>query len=221
MVESDSERLLVAPSSLLLEDRELLQPPCNTAAAAGAYAVFTARQVAFMDGERLLGEEAAALAGRFPERVYQRTRDFLGKPAKHASVQDLLVVQHLPYEVLEQPDRKTVLIKDQTGQEHSAEELVVRSLTDRPARSTPPRSSWCVARETDRQIDRLARSTPPRSSWCIARQTGRQTDRPGALRRGARGAALDGQTVGKPLERRLHGPRASNDHQAHWARHHP
>lgn len=33
----------------------------------------TAAQVAFVDGQRLLGEEAAALGVRFPGRVYARS----------------------------------------------------------------------------------------------------------------------------------------------------
>ena len=32
----------------------------------------TSAQLAFIDGDRLLGEEAAALAVRYPERVYAR-----------------------------------------------------------------------------------------------------------------------------------------------------
>ena len=32
----------------------------------------TAAQVAFVEGDRLLGEEAAALAVRYPDRVFSR-----------------------------------------------------------------------------------------------------------------------------------------------------
>ena len=145
----------------------------------------TSAQVAFVDGDRLLGEEAAALAARYPDRVYTRcvpaplltdglagstqmcsaccnaqaytpqcrqdfsskrtdgpvnrlsslqegsvlhmgrTRDLLGKPAQHSSVQDLLQNSKLPYAVTEDPSRRTVALKVHTGEEYTAEELVV------------------------------------------------------------------------------------------------
>ncbi len=37
--------------------------------------------VSFSGGERALGDEAAALAGRYPERVFLKPREFLGVPA--------------------------------------------------------------------------------------------------------------------------------------------
>ena len=82
--------------------------------------------MAFVNGERLLGEEAAALQARYPDRVYQRTRDLLGKPADHASVRKLLEEKHLPYDVSAAPERGTVQITAAAGQAHTAEELVVR-----------------------------------------------------------------------------------------------
>lgn len=50
----------------------------------------TSAQVGFVNGERLVGEEAAALGTRFPATVYQRTRDLLGKRVDHASVRPRL-----------------------------------------------------------------------------------------------------------------------------------
>ncbi len=88
-----------------------------------------------MNGERLLGEEAAALQARYPDRVYQRTRDLLGKPADHASVRKLLEEKHLPYDVSAAPERGTVQITAAAGQAHTAEELVVRPL--RPPQYIP------------------------------------------------------------------------------------
>ena len=82
--------------------------------------------MAFVNGERLLGEEAAALQARYPDKVYQRTRDLLGKAADHASVRQLLELRHLPYEVSAAPDRGTVQLTAAAGQTHTAEELVVR-----------------------------------------------------------------------------------------------
>lgn len=85
----------------------------------------TSAQVGFVNGERLLGEEAAALGNRFPGTVYQRTRDLLGKPAEHESVQQLLKSYHLPYEMSPVPERGTVRLSSGVGLEHTAEELVV------------------------------------------------------------------------------------------------
>lgn len=86
----------------------------------------TSAQVGFVNGERLLGEEAAALGNRFPGTVYQRTRDLLGKPAEHESVQQLLKSYHLPYEMSAVTERGTVRLSSGVGLEHTAEELVVR-----------------------------------------------------------------------------------------------
>ena len=95
----------------------------------------TSAQVAFVNGERLLGEEAAALQARYPDKVYQRTRDLLGKHADHASVRKLLEEKHLPYAVSAAPDRGTVQMTVAAGQAHTAEELVVRPL--RPHHDAP------------------------------------------------------------------------------------
>ncbi|KAK9811690.1 hypothetical protein WJX72_008444 [[Myrmecia] bisecta] len=88
----------------------------------------TSAQVAFIDGDRLLGEEAAALNVRYPDRVYAKSRDLLGKPAKHDSVQSMLNTAYLPYEVVEDAQRKTVSIKTHSGEQYSAEELVASIL---------------------------------------------------------------------------------------------
>ena len=96
-----------------------------------------------MNGERLLGEEAAALQARYPDRVYQRTRDLLGKPADHASVRKLLDQKHLPYDVSAAPDRGTVQITAAAGQAHTAEELVVRLPRHTLAEPLDKQSSQC------------------------------------------------------------------------------
>ncbi|CAL5229767.1 g13152 [Coccomyxa viridis] len=84
----------------------------------------TSAQLAFIEGDRLLGEEAAALAVRYPDRVYARTRDLVGKLALHDDVSKLLTQNLLPYTIVEDPDRKTVGIKTQKGDVVSAEALV-------------------------------------------------------------------------------------------------
>ncbi|CAL8469535.1 g9076 [Coccomyxa elongata] len=88
----------------------------------------TSAQVAFVDGDRLLGEEAAALAVRYPDRVYARTRDLLGKLAASDAVGSLLTENHLPYTIVEDAQRKTVAVKAHTGELLSAEALVASIL---------------------------------------------------------------------------------------------
>ena len=55
-----------------------------------------------------------------------RTRDLTGKLALHDDVSELLTQNLLPYTIVEDPERKTVAIKTQTGDTVSAEALVVR-----------------------------------------------------------------------------------------------
>ncbi|XP_073000224.1 heat shock 70 kDa protein 17 [Typha latifolia] len=55
--------------------------------------------VAFHDGNRLVGEEAAGIAARYPEKVYARVRDMVGKPYKF--VKDLVDSLYLPFDLVE------------------------------------------------------------------------------------------------------------------------
>ena len=130
----------------------------------------TSAQVAFVGGDRLLGEEAAALGVRFPDRVYarwpagartagrlhatmlprmhphpcaavssrllcaaRRSRDLLGKPAAHASVEVLLRSSYLPYTLVGAPPRGPAARRAAPGEVYSAEVLTVR----------PPAASSC------------------------------------------------------------------------------
>ncbi|EIE21504.1 HSP70-domain-containing protein [Coccomyxa subellipsoidea C-169] len=88
----------------------------------------TSAQVAFVDGDRLLGEEAAALSVRYPDRVYARTRDLVGKLAASEAIGSLLADNHLPYTIVEDEQRKTVSLKTHTGELLSAEALVASIL---------------------------------------------------------------------------------------------
>lgn len=54
--------------------------------------------VSFSNGERLLAEEAAGINVRYPERVYSRARDMVGKPVE--SVKQMLASSYLPYDVV-------------------------------------------------------------------------------------------------------------------------
>lgn len=89
----------------------------------------TSAQVAVVDGNRLLGEEAAALGVRYPAKVYSRLRDWVGKPAKDASVQALLQGSLLSFSTSADPDRGTLTVKTDTKDSLTSEELVVRPLS--------------------------------------------------------------------------------------------
>ena len=82
--------------------------------------------VCFNAGERLLGEDALALAPRFPARVFLRLRDLLGMPASSPEVADALRQLYLPYPLLADPVRGSIRIRTHSGDDFSVEELTVR-----------------------------------------------------------------------------------------------
>lgn len=86
----------------------------------------TSAQVAFVDGNRLLGEEAAALSIRYPTKVYSSLRDLLGKPAQDPSIKALKEQNLLPFSTEAEPHRGTVTLKIDDGSGISSEQLVVR-----------------------------------------------------------------------------------------------
>lgn len=61
----------------------------------------TAAAVAVVKGERLVGEDAAALAARFPEKVFTGFRDMLGKRFDDEILVDDLSRLRMPFEVVE------------------------------------------------------------------------------------------------------------------------
>ncbi len=85
----------------------------------------TPAQVAFVDGDRLLGDEAAAVAVRYPERVLIGARDFLGRYANDTGVTALLQRRGLPYTVMADPVRGTVRFQVDKDTSYSVEEVVV------------------------------------------------------------------------------------------------
>lgn len=78
---------------------------------------------AYSNGERLLSEEAAGIAARYPERVYARARDMLAKPA--ADVASLLASSRLPYDIVADAERNAVKIRAHDGETELAPEEVV------------------------------------------------------------------------------------------------
>ncbi|XP_004502074.1 heat shock 70 kDa protein 17 [Cicer arietinum] len=84
--------------------------------------------VSFHDGNRLLGEEAAGLVARYPQKVYSQMRDLIGKP--YASAKNFLDSLYLPFEAKEDSSRGTVsFVVDKNGTEYSPEELVAMALS--------------------------------------------------------------------------------------------
>ncbi|KAI3812292.1 hypothetical protein L1987_16999 [Smallanthus sonchifolius] len=55
--------------------------------------------VAFHANDRLIGEEAAGLVARYPDKVYSQVRDLIGKPFSH--VKKFLDSLYLPFNVVE------------------------------------------------------------------------------------------------------------------------
>eukprot|EP00959_Pyramimonas_sp_CCMP1952_P002019 41414-Pyramimonas_sp.AAC.1 len=80
--------------------------------------------VGFVNGERFLGEEAVGVVSRYPDTIFTHLRDVLGQPASSPVVQDLLKDFYLPYKLVEDPERKTVVYKTKEGDQYSVEELV-------------------------------------------------------------------------------------------------
>ncbi len=93
----------------------------------------TSAQVAMVDGNRLLGEEAAALSIRYPSKVFSRLRDLLGKSAQDPSVHALQQKHLLPFSIKADPQRGTVTVSTDDGTAFSSEELVVCFILDASA----------------------------------------------------------------------------------------
>lgn len=81
--------------------------------------------VGFMNGERLLGEEAFSFSVRFPETIISRAQDLLGKPADDPTIARMLKDYGLPYKVVPHPTRNVAAVEIKEGVVYSAEELVV------------------------------------------------------------------------------------------------
>ncbi|KAL6135040.1 hypothetical protein ACLB2K_067268 [Fragaria x ananassa] len=82
--------------------------------------------VAFHSGDRLMGEEAAGLVARYPEKVISQARELIGKPFGHGK--NFLDLLYLPFDVTED-SRGTVSFKiDDKVTTYSAEEIVAMIL---------------------------------------------------------------------------------------------
>lgn len=89
----------------------------------------------FINGERVMGEEAVTMMNRHPDKIFRRLRDMLGKRATDPDVAQMLRDDNLAYTLVEDPERGSIRLKlPDTGKEYSVEELMVRSL---PRHCTP------------------------------------------------------------------------------------
>ena len=85
----------------------------------------TSAQVAVVDGNRFLGEEAAALSIRHPSKVYSKLRDLLGKRADERSIKALQADNLLPFAIEADSQRGVIALKVDDGTRLSSEQLVV------------------------------------------------------------------------------------------------
>ncbi|KAJ4976597.1 hypothetical protein NE237_001703 [Protea cynaroides] len=83
--------------------------------------------VAFQGGNRLLGEEAAGIVARYPDKVYSQVRDMIGKPLKY--VKDLIDSHYLPFDLVEDSRGAAAIRIDDGVTVYSAEELVAMVLS--------------------------------------------------------------------------------------------
>lgn len=81
--------------------------------------------VAFNAGDRLVGEEAAGIIARYPNKVYSQVRDLIGKPYKY--VKDMIDSLYLPFDLVED-SRGAAGFKTDDGVVYSAEELLAMIL---------------------------------------------------------------------------------------------
>jgi len=85
--------------------------------------------VSFHDGHRLLAEEAAGLAARYPQKVFSQTRDLIGKP--YAAARKILDSMYLPFETKEDFRGGMSVVADDGNENesvYSPEELVAMVL---------------------------------------------------------------------------------------------
>ncbi|KAL8126893.1 heat shock 70 kDa protein 17-like [Apium graveolens] len=85
--------------------------------------------VAFHSGNRLIGEEAAGLVARYPNKVFLSFRDLICKPCDIAK--NALAKMYLPFDIVDDPVRNVIAINvnDSDDGIYSIEELVAMLLS--------------------------------------------------------------------------------------------
>lgn len=82
--------------------------------------------VSFHSGTRLLGEEAAGLVARYPDKVYSQIRDLLGKPYNYTK--NFLDSMFLPFTIIEDPRGAVNFKTNDDAAIYSVEELLAMIL---------------------------------------------------------------------------------------------
>lgn len=82
--------------------------------------------VAFHGGDRLVGEEAAGIAARYPDKVYSQIRDMVGKPYNYAKA--LAESLYLPFNLVEDSRGSAAIRIDDGVTIYTAEELLAMIL---------------------------------------------------------------------------------------------
>ena len=67
--------------------------------------------LAFVNGDRLIGDEASSLAVRYPDRVITRLRDLLGRRYDDPAIERIFKESRLPFTVVQAPNRTTAAIQ--------------------------------------------------------------------------------------------------------------
>lgn len=65
----------------------------------------------FVDGQRVVGEEAVTLSARHPDKFYKLFRDMIGKPANDPSITKMLEDNLLNYDVVPDEVRGTIRLR--------------------------------------------------------------------------------------------------------------
>jgi hypothetical protein len=81
--------------------------------------------VGMIGEDRLLGEEAFSFAIRYPDLIFSRTRNLLGRDPEDPYVRQLLSDQYLPYQIERHPLSKLIALKVNSTTSFTVEELVV------------------------------------------------------------------------------------------------
>ena len=84
--------------------------------------------VAFIAGDRLVGDEAASLDVRYPDKVFTHLRDLLGRRHDDPAVARILAEAKLPFSLVQAPNRTTIAVATDDGEVRLVEELVASLL---------------------------------------------------------------------------------------------
>lgn len=83
--------------------------------------------LSFRDNIRLFGEDAQTVGVRFPKQAFSYLLDLIGKSIDHPLVK--LYQKRFPhYNIVEEPERKTILFKIDDETSFSVEELIAQML---------------------------------------------------------------------------------------------